>query len=251
MLGMLGFCGRASLRQSPRGACGFPGCGLELVLMLAAWGVGCRPAEPTDAMRVEVRVADDTGATMVNVPVRVDGEVVGRTDGRGLARTQLVGRTGSRMQVAVDCPDTHRAAPPRLLTLRRGAAQAGLHRLATVCRPLQRTAVVVVRAPGAEGLPLFADGEPVGAVGPDGTAHLSVQRPVGAMLRVSLDTQGRPALRPRDPARQWKVEDRDALWVFDQTFTSEPVAPRRLRRKASGRSRRPPRSRPERLRSRR
>jgi hypothetical protein len=87
------------------------------------------------------------------------------------------------------------------------------------CRPALRELVVVVRAPGGEGLWLRADGEPVGRVATDGTLHAIVRRAPGSEVRLLLDTGELPLL-PANPVRELRVADRDELVVFDQALTS-------------------------------
>jgi hypothetical protein len=77
------------------------------------------------------------------------------------------------------------------------------------------------------GLALSANGEPLGAVGEDGTLHATLQRAPDSELRLMLDTSTSPQLIPRNPVRELKVMDRDEIVVFDQVFEEE--APRKVR----------------------
>ena len=211
-------------------------------LLVLGIATACSRAPASQGLDVVVQVASDDGAPFAAVPILVDGAAVATTDAQGRATASLVGKLGTRMRLSVECPESFRAPRTRTLTVRRGQ---GPLRVAMTCAPTERTAVVVVRAPGGEGVPLLADGEPVGEVGPDGTAHILLRRKPGTEVRLSMDTHARPRLRPADPAQRFLIEDRDALLVFDRAFEQ---LPRKRRKRMPKQPVTPAFVRPERIR---
>ncbi|MEY4511671.1 MAG: hypothetical protein RLZZ450_3793 [Pseudomonadota bacterium] len=175
-----------------------------------------------------VSVTDDEGHPLAGRAVEIDGVVATSTARDGVARVSLSPAGSPRARVVVSCPAGSREVAPRHVPRLMKGSTARLE-LSFRCRPSLRELVVVVRAPGGEGLWLRADGEPVGRVAADGTLHAKVARAPDSELRLLLDTGDLP-LFPPNPVRELRVADRDELVIFDQALTSAKprvVDPRR------------------------
>jgi hypothetical protein len=186
---------------------------LNAVLAVLACSSGCH--EPARLGRpVVVRALDEEGAPLSALAVEVDGLPAVRTDTQGRAQLSLAAQGPARARVTVRCPEGSREPSPRHVArvVEGGAARL---ELAFVCRPAQRVIAVVVRAPGAVGSVLRADGEPIGTVAEDGTLHATVLRPPDSELQLMLDTGTLP-VGPAKALREHRVADHDELLVFDQ-----------------------------------
>jgi len=194
---------------------------MRRVLSLLWWCAGvvclaCIACAPSAAASRVIRVAvsDEEGHPVTRVAVEIDGLTAIRTDGDGAARISLGAEGAPRARIGVRCPEKTLEAAPRFV-LRAGPGAEGPLQLSFVCRPALRKVVVVVRAPGGEGVWLRANGVPIGPIAGDGTLHAILERPPDSDLRLQLDTAGR-ALQPQNPALDLRVSDREELVVFDQ-----------------------------------
>jgi hypothetical protein len=210
-----------------------------LALLIAA---GCdRPAAP--AVPVRVIVHDEYGDPVSRALVLVDSVHQCETSAAGEGNVELpplAQGTGGSVELQVKCPDGHLHPPARRLRV----AHSGLRTLEFLCVRKIHRALIAMRVPGGEGLGIRVDGEPVGTVGADGTAHLDVIRAPGSELRVSIETSSKPRLRPQSPVRSFTTGDRDALFLFDQPLSV--VTPSRRRRPTKRQTRT---ARPRRLRT--
>ena len=161
------------------------------------WHAGGARARRSEvrARVLSVSVRDDDGQPLRGVAVAVDGLVAIKTGRDGTARISLSPRGSPRAQLAVSCPEGSREAAPRHVP-RAVTGGTGLLELSFRCRPALRELVVVVRAPGAEGLWLRADGEPLGRVASDGTLHVLLWRAPDSEVQLLLDTGELPLSRP-------------------------------------------------------
>lgn len=195
----------------------------------ATWA--CGPLHDAPSRVLAVSVTDEDGRPLAGRAVELDGLVATTTARDGVARVAVPPAGPPRVRVAVSCPADSRELPPRHVPRLIEGGTARLE-LAFRCRPLLRALVVVVRAPGGEGLWLRADGEPLGRVSADGTLHAKVARAPDSELRLLLDT-GDLALTPPNPVRELRVADRDELVIFDQPLTSARPAVVDTRRTSS------------------
>jgi hypothetical protein len=175
----------------------------------------CTPAA-SPSRSLFVLVTDDDARPLPHVGIEIDGIAATRTGRDGSVRISLASEGGARARILARCPAGTREAEPRHVARSVSGAPAALQ-LTFVCLPALRNVVVVVRAPGAEGLWLRADGLPVGRVAPDGTLHAIVSRAPESDLTLVLDTGTLPVV-PRNPALALRVGDRDELVVFDQAL---------------------------------
>jgi hypothetical protein len=185
----------------------------------------CSPSEIQD-VHIRVSVHDDQSAAQPSVPVEIDGLPVATTDDAGITSITFQAHA-NRVRVAVRCAAGYHSPEPRSIPLSRHARQPPLD-LQFVCRPAQRSLLLVVRAPLGVGLPVLVDGEQVGTVASDGTLHAVVQRAPEATVRVTLDTTNTPTLVPQQPVREIKVSDQDEFIVFDQVLSVAPAKSRRV-----------------------
>lgn len=198
---------------------------------LFAW-MACT-SEPPSPRVVRVTIYDDGARSLAGVAIEIDGVTATKSGADGSANISLAPRGPGRARIRVGCPASMRPAEPRYVPRVAKGSTAKLE-LAFVCRPKLRKLLVVARAPGAEGLTLRADGEPVGQVGADGTLHALIERAPGSDVRLLLDT-GERQLSPVRPTRELHVGDHDEIFVFDQ-----PFAPARTRVRKPVVSRPPP-----------
>jgi hypothetical protein len=178
----------------------------------------CTPERPPPARVVHVRVVDDESRPIGAVPLELDGISTLTTAPDGTANISLAPDGSPRARIGVSCPPHMRAVEPRHVARAAPGGSAPLD-LTFACRPKLRTVVVVVRAPGAAGLTVRADGEPLGELDSGGTFHALLTRPPHTELRLSVDTGDSP-LVPQSPTRALRIADRDAILVFDQAFAS-------------------------------
>lgn len=182
-----------------------------VLLILASCGVEQAPVPA----RLDVVVVDDSKASLANVAVSVNGHAAGKTSHDGTITLHAVPPHGGHVRVAVECPDGHRAASARALTISAGQQL----NLAFECRPTLRTLAVVVNAPQAEGLTVLADGEAIGRVAKDGTLHAVLKRAPESELRLLIDTATAPLLHPQNPIEDLLVPDHDDIVVFNQPLS--------------------------------
>lgn len=193
-------------------------------LLLISSSLACVQAEPRSGLQIEVTVHEDQGPPMVGIPISVNGSS-GRTtgaEGKVLVDLQL---DSPRVRLEAACPAGFHSPEPRSLPV--GKTEA-LQRLQVqfACRPTKRSLLLVVRAPQVAGTQVLVDGEPIGAVGDDGTLHAVIRRVQGSDVRFSLDTSSFPNLLPQYPTRAIHVADQDELVVFDQEFGKVAARPR-------------------------
>lgn len=196
-----------------------------VMLALALVSPACEPSPAPSLRGLVVAARDDEGRALPGIPVELDGIATTRTGEAGTARISLSASGPARARIGVRCGAASRDAPPRTVT-RAQAGGSGWLELTFTCRPLLRRLVVVVRAPGAQGAWLRADGQPVARIESDGTLHASLERAPESELRLMLDTGGLP-LSPRNPVLDVRVPDRDELIVFDQALVPTRAASRR------------------------
>lgn len=187
----------------------------------------CACSHEVPELRVQVTVRDDQGVAQVAVPIELDGRAVAATDPQGRASLTYQAHA-NRARISAHCAEGYHSPEPRSVPLARHGRQPPLE-LDFVCRPALRSLLLVVRAPLAAGLPVLADGEPLGTVSPDGTLHAVLKKAPDTELRITLDTTAVPTLVPQHPVREIKVTDEDQIVVFDQALSFVAKKVRRTR----------------------
>lgn len=208
---------------------------------LSCAAIGCQQGPSVRAYPLVVEAVAD-GKPLAGLQVRLHERELGATDAAGSFATELRGEEGQRVKLQVACPDGYREPEqPAPLTLRtmaalpsedgQGEPALAATRVSVECLPDQRMAVLVVRADGKPNLPILVHGEEVGRTSADGVGHAMLELEPGAELHVSLDTSSLPVLRPKNPARRFRIADEDSILVFDQPFEERVVEKKRKRRK--------------------
>lgn len=201
-------------------------------VLLALLGVGaCSAPEPARYV-VDVTVRDADGEPVWGARIGSVGRVL-TTDARGHATLELSGREGDRVELRLECPDGQRADPEAHVVVLRALRDLDGNALATPaalrCQPLHHEAIVLVHTPGARQLPVLVDGSRVADTGEHGVAHVLVRGDLGSRVEVTLDTSAHTALMPQRPTRAFELDERGALFVFDQAFKHKPAPRRRSR----------------------
>lgn len=197
--------------------------------------------EPRSQLAIVVRAMTPGGELVADVRAWADARELGVTRGDGVLHAMLAGREGQRVQLTFACPAGHRTLDPRREFPLQATRAVTAQREATVsltvrCAPIEQLAALVVRASGASaaGLRVRVEGEALGQLGRDGTAHLLVAVRARQPLRVMLDTSAAPALRPANPMQTFELRDQDRVVLFDQHFSAAtrkvPTTAPRVRR---------------------
>lgn len=173
-------------------------------------------------MFLEIVVEADPGVRLGTVPVRINGDEVGRTGPNGTLRTPVFFEPGRMLRVAHDCPPGHRAPPePSSVRMRRYDSDLPLPiQIKLSCTPLVRVAAFVIRAKNGAGLPVRVNGEVVATTNESGVAHFSRSGPAGTEYLVELDARDRPTLLPTSAETLVRVPDSDEVFVITQSFRS-------------------------------
>ncbi len=215
-------------------------CALAVTGALGCAALACTAQEDAAATRrFEVAVVAHSDAThpLAGVSVTRAGVLLGTTDAKGRLELTLEGAEGETASLDWRCPEGHRQPESGLLVgLRRLEGPTGRTEHAVRCPPETRRVVVAVRAEGGAELPLLHLGREVARTDESGAAHALFELPPGTAFRLTLDTAGSEALRPRSPSLSFHVAERDELVVFEQAFTREEPrrAPVRRARGESG-----------------
>ena len=195
---------------------------LSVVAVISVSCGGCEEAAPLPSgLDLAISVEADPGVYLSGVPIRVDGNPVGRSDSNGILLVNLRGSPGRLMRFEHDCPDGHRApARPEELRLRRyehGELTSPIE-VSLTCRPEARLAVFVVRAINGPNLPVSLDGEVAARTNGVGVAHFSKLAPPGTEFLVRLDAEEFPSLLPQNASHLVALSDSDEIFVIDQAF---------------------------------
>ncbi|HEY0710554.1 MAG TPA: hypothetical protein VGG33_27360 [Polyangia bacterium] len=226
--------------------------GVGLLSGLALFGCAST-TETAVSTTLVVRSRVDDGQPMAGVVLKVNHDVVGRTDERGELHARLSGRDGAMFRVEGTCPEGYNSPtelPP--IVLGRFASltkQDGEMELTVLCERQRRTAAIVVRTRverrkitiphrarakpqnvaegfGAlEGVPVMINGRERAKTDASGLAHIELETTPGTHIEVVLQT-GTPELamvKPRSPSQGLTLRGHDDVYTVDQTFTSERV----------------------------
>jgi hypothetical protein len=187
--------------------------------------------------RVTARVLSDTQEPILGAEVFDGNKLLGQTDKQGKLVIELQGNDGQIKTLSVECPNGYRIEqakkPVTLLTLqlldKERAAQG--QQLDWRCIPTERLAVLVVRTPEQDLLPVTIHGQAVAKTDKNGIAHALLRLPPGTKFRARIETASNPKLVPQNPERTFAVKDRDALFLFEQRFAEKKVKRKRRARK--------------------
>jgi hypothetical protein len=211
-----------------------------MLLLLVPWYTACESAS-SEMFPVTVRSHSDNGQPLEGLRVEIDGAPRGTTDATGRLLIEAYGKVGDIVSVFGRCPEGYRGpSVARQVTLRRfdrldRRGSAFGPEISWHCGPLKRDVAVVVRASGQPALPIVVQGQRVGVTDDNGFAHVLLRRRPGGDLRVLLDTTNNLDLRPQNPVKIFRIEDRDAIFVFDQDFEKKRRVPKKPRKKKTRR----------------
>jgi hypothetical protein len=208
-------------------------------ILAAPLASACGEPEPDPLHTITFIAHADPGEPVAGVQIQtmVNGhpQVFGTTDASGVLVQRLRAPYGTTIPIEATCPATYRPAElaqsirfDPIRSLDPAVAARGLEHSIT-CLPLERDAVVIIRATGATqvaGMAVLVDGREVGHVDEGGVAHVPLRYAPHTSFRVELAAGSiSPFLQPAQPAHDFTVPDEDVFLAFDQTFTFEPPAP--------------------------
>ncbi|MBX3193045.1 MAG: hypothetical protein KF819_39035 [Labilithrix sp.] len=194
---------------------------------------------PPPPEEITVKVYGDPDEPVGEAEVGTGGAALAKTDAAGVARFKLDGADGSRYDLTVACPADYGGGTRALkIVLRRGSRAP---EYTTSCKRTVRTAVIAVKAPGGQGIPVMHLGRELARVDEAGMALVHLDMKVGETFTLMLDTSDPryKALRPQNPEVSFSVADADELFTFEPRFHEEraivkrapppgPYVPKRL-----------------------
>lgn len=202
-----------------------------LLFLLALASAACATKQlPPEPYRVELRASASDGAPLAGVELSINGKAAGTTGADGRLLRDITGPEGTLLRVGAKCPpDSEPQSELPALRLARtksiGASKSQPLTAEVRCWPTHRDVVVVVKADRGGRLPVLIDGKPVATTDDDGTAHVMLRRAAGeGRVEVSLDTASQASLKPVSPSRTYDLAGRDAVVLFEQSFST--VAPK-------------------------
>lgn len=201
------------------------------VLLLALTSSCSRGESDKASFQTAFSVQTDDGTPLEGVALFTGKQRLGVTNPEGRFSVKLTGAPGATLPVETRCPEAYES--PSATSLRLAKIKSldkdsprPIEHIST-CTRKKRDMVVVVHAERGGSLPVIVDGKPVGMTDELGNAHLRLEVPRETKkVSVSLDTSPSPRLRPENPARVYSPEGRDAIALFEQSFTEAPL-PRR------------------------
>ncbi len=193
---------------------------------------GCNSAlyapGPPPPEEITVRVHADPDEPVADAAVGEGQGLLARTDASGAAHFKLDGADGSRFDLVVTCPASYGGGTrPLKIVLRRGSRAP---EYVTSCKRSVRTAVVAVRAPGGNGLPVMHLGRELARIDEAGMALINLELKVGETFTLALDTSDAKFknLRPQNPEVSFAVTDSDELYTFEPKFHEERAVVKRF-----------------------
>jgi hypothetical protein len=181
------------------------------------------------SVSLQITVQADPGFGLPGVPVRIDGELLGRTDASGALRRSVHGAPGRLVTIVPECPRGHRQPeePSRIRLRRYGSSGELPIEVDLQCRPLVRVAIFVVRAANGANIPIVVNGEHVATTNSAGVAHFSRWGAPGTEYLVQLDASGNRSLLPQSASALVELPDFDELFIVERTFQSAQSKGRR------------------------
>lgn len=208
-------------------------------LLTAPFAAACGEAEPDPLHTITFVAHADPGEPLAGVQVGTtfngNPQPFGVTDGSGVLVQRLRAPYGTTIPLTATCPAGHRAADTvpsirfdPIRSLDPAVAARGIEH-SIQCLPLERDAVVIVRATGTPlvaGIPVLVDGREVARIDEGGVAHVPLRKLPNTAFRIELAAATiNPYLQPGQPAHDFTIPDEDVFLTFDQPFTFEPPAP--------------------------
>ncbi len=203
----------------------------HLALSLLGFALGCGNVAPPPLYPITLRVVSDDhplpGAAIV-----INGRELGATDAQGRFRMETIGVEGTAVEVTVRCPNGFQSPAQPLAVVLRSIGQLdqsqrgqGIETTAQ-CPPTQRIAAVVVRS--RPNLPVIYDNREITRTDLQGVAHMIFRVSTNDTLRLRLNTNEQPFLRPANPELVVHTGSTDDVYVTAQNFeeAAPPRAPR-------------------------
>lgn len=212
-----------------------------LALVTAPLASACGEAEPDPLHTITFLAHADPGEPLAGVQIATTfnghPQPFGATDANGVWVQRLRAPYGTTIPITATCPAGHRPADTvqsirfdPIRSLDPAIAARGIEHTIQ-CLPLERDAVVIIRATGSAfvaGVPVLVDGREVGRIDEGGVAHVPLRYAPNTAFRVELAAGSiNPYLQPNQPAHDFTIPDEDVILTFDQPFTYEPPAPPR------------------------
>jgi hypothetical protein len=206
-----------------------------VALCLALPACSQSPVQPeSDAPPYSLFIAAQTDGEdpLAGVRVSRQGVLIGSTDTSGRVQLSLDGAEGDRVPLDIACPEGFVSpVEPVVVGLRHLGPGSPAPTFEVACIPLLHTFVVGLRAANGALLPVLHLGKPIGHTDALGVAHVLVRAPRHEQVSLTLDTSGRPDLRPQNPSLTFVAPDRDELVLFEQELVAlAPPAPPPRRR---------------------
>ncbi|MDB4966260.1 MAG: hypothetical protein JWN44_1949 [Myxococcales bacterium] len=197
-----------------------PLLGCALVLAGALLG-GCAPEE-VERFQLRITALSDEGQPLEKLPVRIDDEVIGRTDGAGRLDVALPGPEGRRVNVAVDPPAGFRGGTQSRSVLldrlvRRADGTRAPLEVETHFSPTARSYVLLVDV-GIPALPVEIFGVKKATTNSEGVAMLLVPGVPGDDLQVRVTRGQRPDLSPPFLGETFTLPDHASVCILDGRF---------------------------------
>jgi hypothetical protein len=202
-----------------------------LLSLLAVVNAACATQKPPpEPYRVELRAAASDGRPLAGVELSINDKVAGTTGVDGRLLRDVTGAEGTLLRIGAKCPPDSepQSELPSLRLARTKSISASRSQPLTAevrCSPTHRDVVVVIKAERGPRLPVLIDGKAVATTDDDGTAHVMLRRAAGeGKVEVALDTASQASLKPVSPSRTYDLAGRDAVVLFEQSFsTSAPT----------------------------
>jgi hypothetical protein len=179
-----------------------------------------------------IRIHGDPGRPLSQVPLFRAGQKLATSDTHGTITLAARGSEGETLAFEVRCPEGHRPAKPLSIVLRRLSEQDKRPEYVVSCAPLKRRLVVAVRADNGPNLPVRHLGREVARTDSSGAAHVLLEAEAEESVELTLDTSGKPALRPTNPSARFSVSTKDDVVSFNQKFESPKARPAATHKRA-------------------
>ena len=192
------------------------------MLLAALGGVGCGHGDGDGAKSYEfvIRVQSDPGRPVAGATVSHQGARVAESNADGVVRLAIRGQEGTVKSFDVACPPGHQAPAEPLSLVLRSVSEAGKRpEYLVACTPTKRDVVVAVRANQGTDIPVVHWGKEVARTDASGAAHALLSVAPGDPIELTLDTTGRPELRPQNPLARFQAPAYDDVLVLNQDFT--------------------------------
>jgi hypothetical protein len=194
---------------------------LAALVFAAALSLGCA-AEDNERFQLRVTALSDEGQPLEKLPVRIDDELLGRTDAAGRLEVALPGPEGRRVNVTVEPPAGFRGgAQTRSVLLgsllRRADGTRAPLDVETHFSPAARSYVLLVDV-GIPALPVEIFGVKKTTTNSEGVAMLLVPGVPGDDLQVRVTRGQRPDLSPPFLAETFTLPDHASVCVLDGKF---------------------------------